>query len=88
MDVDLCIFCEREVTWVDEAVSCEKWQHRICYTGITEDIYSAANRDQAEFEFVCGSCQHNLQPRHDTEFILSICLDSFLILIYIYIIYK
>ena len=58
MDVDLCIFCECEVTWVDEAVSCDicaKWQHGLCYTGITEDVYNTANRDQADFEFVCGS---------------------------------
>ena len=70
MDVDLCIFCEREVTWVDEALSCNiyaKWQHRLCYTDITDrDIYNAANRDQAEFEFVCSPCQH-----HDTEFIIE-----------------
>ena len=56
---------------MDGDVSCDicaKWQHRLCYTGITEDIYNAANRDQ--FEFVCGPCQHHdLQPRHDTEFI-------------------
>ena len=68
MGVDLCIFCEREVTWVDEAISCDicaKWQHRLGYTGITEDIYNAANRNQAEF--VCDPCQHDLQPRHDTE---------------------
>ena len=48
---------------VDEAVSCDmcaKWQHCLCYTGITEDICNAANRDQAEF--VCGPCQHELQP--------------------------
>ena len=38
------------------------WQHRLCYTGITEDIYNVANRnrDQAEFEYVCGPCQHDL----------------------------
>ena len=49
MDVDLCILCEREVTWEDEAVSCDvckRWQHRLCYTGITQEIYNAANRDQ------------------------------------------
>ena len=72
MDVDLGIFCEREVTWVDAAVSCSmcaKCQHRLCYTGITEDIYTAANRDQAEF--VCGLCQHELQPRHGTELIIE-----------------
>ena len=66
MDVDLCIFCEREVTWEDEAVSCdvcERWQHRLCFTGITPEIYNAANRDQEEFEFVCGPCQHDLQPQ-------------------------
>ena len=38
---------------------------------ITEDIYNAANRDQAELEFVCGPCQHDLQPRYDTEFIVE-----------------
>ena len=39
------------------------------YNRITEDIYNAANRDQAEF--VCGLCQHDLQPRHNTEFIIE-----------------
>ena len=55
MDVDLCIFCEREVTWEDEAVSCDicaKWQYRLCYTGITKDIYNAANRDQYVVMFI------------------------------------
>ena len=61
-----------QLTSVDEAVRCNicaKWQHRLCYTGITEDIYNAANQDQAEF--VCGPCQYDLQPRHDNEFIIE-----------------
>ena len=59
---------------MNEAVSCDicaKWQHRLCYTGIKEDIYNAANRDQAEFEFVFYPCQHDLRPRQDTEFIIE-----------------
>ena len=74
MDVDLCIFCEHEVIWEDEAVSCDvckRWQHRLCFTGITQKIYTAANQDQAEFEFVCGPCQYNLQPHHDNEYIIE-----------------
>ena len=39
------------------------------------------NRDQAEFEFVCGPCQHDLQPRHDTEFISEDLPGQFPILI-------
>ena len=64
---------------MDEAVTCDmcaKLQHRVCYTGITEAIYNAANRDQTEFEFVCGPCQHELQPRQDTEFIIIITSTS------------
>ena len=65
---------------MDEAVSCDMCairQHCLCYTGITEDIYNAANRDQAEFEFVCGPWQHKLQPRDDTEFIIEYLLGQF-----------
>ena len=43
------VFCECEVTWEDEAVSCDvcaKWQHRLCHTGIAQEIYNAANRDK------------------------------------------
>lgn len=60
-----CLFCEREVTWLDHAVNCDvcdRWQHRLCHTGIDREQYLDNNRRNVEFEFICGPCQADLQP--------------------------
>ena len=52
INVNLCIFCEREVTWEDEAVSCdlcERWQHRLCFTGITPEKYNRTEYTARQF---------------------------------------
>ena len=62
-EIDLCIFCEREVGWDEEGVQCDmcdKWQHRLCYTGLTREQYQ-----NLDFEFVCGPCQDTLQTEED-----------------------
>ena len=39
---------------------CDKWQHRLCYTGLTREQYC-----NLQFEFVCGPCQHTLQMEEE-----------------------
>ncbi len=52
-----CLFCLRRIYSTSKAVTCDKcqrWHHIRCgYTGITEEEYDEAVRNQHELRFVC-----------------------------------
>ncbi|KAH3818705.1 hypothetical protein DPMN_120428 [Dreissena polymorpha] len=57
-----CLFCLRRIHSTSRAVTCDKcqrWHHIRCEnTGITEDEYDEAVRNQHELRFVCMRCRH------------------------------
>ena len=57
----LCIACDREVRHRQHAISCdicERWQHRLCDTGITLQEYNLARQDN-QLQFICRPCEEN-----------------------------
>ena len=57
----LCIACDREVRPRQHAISCdicERWQHRLCDTGITLQEYTLARQDN-QLQFICRPCEEN-----------------------------
>ncbi|CAG2221201.1 unnamed protein product [Mytilus edulis] len=59
MEVYMCISCDREVRPRQHAVSCdvcERWQHRLCGTGITFQAYKDA-RHGNDLQFICTPCE-------------------------------
>ena len=51
MESYYCIFCTEEVTPRQEALlcdGCDKWQHRLCQTGITREQYRDAVKSGLE----------------------------------------
>ena len=54
-----CISCLREVRPKQHALqceTCERWQHRTCNTGITQDSYRQAIKSKCNINWSCSTC--------------------------------
>ncbi|CAC5378806.1 unnamed protein product [Mytilus coruscus] len=63
----MCISCDREVRPRQHAISCdlcERWQHRLCDTGITLAAYNNAKQGYA-LQFICRPCEQRNWPAED-----------------------
>ena len=67
---NVCLECNVEVTPRQHAVSCdncERWQHRLCGTGIKLAEYREATR-RRQFAWVCGPCLVAInEPQEDNQ---------------------
>ena len=65
-----CIECNLEVTPQQHAISCdncERWQHRLCGTGITPAEYHRATQGE-DLDWVCGPCLVAInEPQEDYQ---------------------
>ncbi|CAC5396516.1 unnamed protein product [Mytilus coruscus] len=66
----MCISCDREVRLRQHAILCdlcERWQHRLCGTGITLQAYNKAKHGYA-LQFICRPCkQRNWRAEEPAE---------------------
>ena len=56
-----CIACKEPVRPRQQGLQCDgcfRWNHRVCNTGISLEVYRAAVREGAEIEWRCEFCQH------------------------------
>ena len=68
--MDLCIECNRVVTGRQQALECDhcnKWQHRICGTGISQQEYREAVRSREGFDWICGPCLVDINEDSEEE---------------------
>ncbi|XP_014677597.1 PREDICTED: nucleolin 1-like isoform X2 [Priapulus caudatus] len=59
LNVHTCIYCRLKVRASHQAVQCEicdRWQHRLCDTGINREFYRQALRGHVEMQWVCRMC--------------------------------
>lgn len=64
MSLYLCIECEHPVTQRQQALqcdSCDNWQHRICNTGVSQQQYRAAVRNEVDLDWRCKHCCISIQ---------------------------
>ena len=57
-----CITCKEPVRPRQQGLQCDgcfRWNHRVCNTGISLEVYRAAVREGAEIEWQCEFCQHS-----------------------------
>ena len=58
-----CIVCQKNVRPRQQALLCDgcsRWQHRVCNTGITQDDYREAVRNDGTINWRCQECSHQL----------------------------
>ena len=68
--MDLCIECNRVVTGRQQALKCDhcnKWQHRICGTGISQQEYREAVRSREGLDWICGPCLVDINEDSEEE---------------------
>ena len=68
-DEDLCIACTLIVTTRQEALQCDgcqKWQHRVCNTGISRPEYRNAVRAGTDIPWKCQSCVVSHMPNFES----------------------
>ncbi|XP_071810737.1 uncharacterized protein [Apostichopus japonicus] len=56
----ICIDCQKPVRKRQEALLCDgcnRWQHRICATGISREEYRMAVAQETDVEWICFPCQ-------------------------------
>ena len=56
-----CLVCMEPVRPRQQGVQCDgcfRWSHRICNTGISQEVYRAAVRDGTDIEWRCILCEH------------------------------
>ena len=56
-----CIVCKEPVRPRQQGLQCDgcfRWNHRVCNTGISLEVYRAAVNEGAEIEWQCEFCQH------------------------------
>ena len=64
-----CIACGREVRPRQQALQCsdcDRWQHRTCGTGITQEIYRTAVKEKKEIDWSCTDCSNIQPPLHQS----------------------
>ena len=62
-----CIICNIEVRPRQEALQCEgcdRWQHKKCNSGITQDQYCQAVNNKSEIDWKCTDCSAQLHSFH------------------------
>ena len=62
MESYYCIYCNEEVTARQEALLCDKWQHRRCNTGISRQQYRYAVKTGLEVVWRCLYCSEITDP--------------------------
>ena len=63
--MSLCIYCNKKVTSRQEALLCEncnRWQHRICKTGILRKEYLQAVKSNIDLILMSGKCKLKVPP--------------------------
>ena len=58
--MDSCIVCDQFVRPRQEALlcdGCERWQHRTCQTGISQQDYREAVRSEKSIDWRCVECE-------------------------------
>ena len=56
-----CVACKEPVRPRQQGLQCNgcfRWNHRVCNTGISLEVYRAAVNEGAEIEWQCEFCQH------------------------------
>ena len=56
-----CVACKEPVRPCQQGLQCDgcfRWNHRVCNTGISLEVYRAAVNEGAEIEWQCEFCQH------------------------------
>ncbi|KAL9954405.1 hypothetical protein ACROYT_G041939 [Oculina patagonica] len=56
-----CIVWDEPVRPRQQGIQCDgcfRWNHRICNTGISQEVYRAAVRDGTEIDWQCAVCTH------------------------------
>jgi len=65
-----CIVCKKFVNSRQEALLCDgcnKWQHRICDSGVPRDTYRNAVKNGDDIPWQCKPCATAHVPRHETR---------------------
>ena len=63
---ELCIQCGKPVTPRQQGLQCEpcgRWIHRICGTGVSQDVYRQAVREERNNDWYCTSCHSDIFSR-------------------------
>ena len=61
----ICIHCGKHVTARQQGLQCEpcgRWIHRICGTGISQEVYRQAVREERIIDWYCTSCRSDIFP--------------------------
>jgi len=56
---NLCVKCNKEVRQLQQALECEscmRWQHRVCGTGISQDMYRRVMKGLEQLSWSCELC--------------------------------
>ena len=67
---ELCIYCGKRVTPRQQGLQCEpcgSWIHRICGTGVSQDAYRQAVREERNIDWYCTSCQPDIFPNENEQ---------------------
>ncbi|XP_076115643.1 uncharacterized protein LOC143083294 [Mytilus galloprovincialis] len=54
-----CNVCKKTVTIRQDALqcdTCDNWQHRLCETGISKELYNQLVQQEEEIDFYCKEC--------------------------------
>ncbi|XP_014678924.1 PREDICTED: uncharacterized protein LOC106818765, partial [Priapulus caudatus] len=80
MGINDCVECSREVSSRQHALSCDicsSWQHRICNTGISLDVYRAMVKEGTDIPFICSKCKMcNNSSLQEPELLDSVLPDT------------
>lgn len=69
---DLCLKCHMPVTSRQQALQCDGcdgWQHRKCGTGINQNQYREAIRNEEDIEWKCTVCSIPTESTPNGEFL-------------------
>ena len=56
---NLCVKCNKEVRQRQQTIECEscmRWQHRVCGTGISQDMYRRVTKGLEQLSWSCEPC--------------------------------